>query len=303
METLSLPPPITAQTLFTSAIAHRSSDGFVDSQRKKLRLVSASENEVDDYVLLGGLDHGCVVGMSAGTSGVNGIEEDIGRIVPVSLIVTSVLSRPNVKVMVVDSTGSFPVMALHRTLKERIVKQNERERMRRGGDDKAGYDGDVGDVGAAVEDCLQRVGISRVFNVEGLWEVLREVTEGGQGLGDDERLNDEETELAEKASMIQKSDSHEMGKEAVLPRTSRPFKVPQSTEQKTFEIQDSDAEDSDLELGSSPPRLEAQVNPDKANSKPNQENTSIMELFIVDNMTTLINELFSRAERIAGEWP
>lgn len=102
------------------------------------------------------------------------------------------------------------------------------------------------------------VGVSRVFDIEGLWEVIGEV----RG--------------------ISRIEVEQSGEDDAVP-------VEQNM-QKEVEIADSDDEGSPL-------------TPSAREVAPNEAEDEGIEIIIVDNMTQIINELFSRKEKSEGTSP
>lgn len=209
-----------------------------------------------------------------------------------SLIVTTLLGDSTARVLVVDTLGSFPVVLLERMVRATLREQREREKLARS--PRVKHE-DIALDDEFVERCLARVDISRVFSVEGLWEVLREMKDFP--LDEDEGEVDEQegTDTTDKEAPAEDNDSQAEDDAEML----NPAEV---------EIEDSEADESDLELASSPPWPVSQppdaleVNHGTAGSdKTPEERPSKIELILVDNMTTLINELFSRVERKAGK--
>lgn len=111
-----------------------------------------------------------------------------------------------------------------------------------------------------VQKCLEMVGISRVFDVEGLWEVVGEIRSTAKtSLEVSEPLDDREET--------------------------------QSPREEDVEIADSEDEEDEISTpvqGQNQTEIETQ-----------QEDEGI-EIIIIDNMTQIINELFTRKERSDG---
>lgn len=80
MSDISLPPPISAASLFSSRFSNK-----INQTQGKLRFANLRENELDNYVLAGGLDRGVVIGLSAQTiDGAGwGQEANVGRVVSI----------------------------------------------------------------------------------------------------------------------------------------------------------------------------------------------------------------------------
>ncbi|KAK4250972.1 hypothetical protein C7999DRAFT_38104 [Corynascus novoguineensis] len=112
---------------------------------------------LDEYVLLGGLERGSVVGVSA--EGEDG-EDEVGLLIGLQTAGNLLASRSTARVMVVTT---LPATVLLPKLRRTLVGQLAR--LRSG----------LQNLKAEVQACLERISIARVFDIEGLWEVLREL--------------------------------------------------------------------------------------------------------------------------------
>jgi hypothetical protein len=177
------------------------------------------------------------------------------------------------KAMIIDTTGSFPLSLLARVLKSRITMVQVLSA--RTANQTANYQLTdqstdfyiAGQIDADVQRCLEMVAISRVFDVEGLWEVLGEV---GRDTG----------------------KSHE-GDVAVGSKRLSEGEEKHQDLYKTQEIIDSEEETSPSDEDASPAsitRIEAETSRDHGT-----------EIIIVDNLTHIINELFARKEKGDGK--
>lgn len=137
-----------------------------------------------------------------------------------------------------------------------------------------------------VQKCLERVAISRVFDIEGLWEVIGEV-------GHPVSLASEPVfpgHDAEDGNGIRNGNGHK--KEVTVSKDEIEVVVEKDIADDEPEIQDSE---DDL----TPPV------PPAAGRMDHEEDSSIgvdegTEIIIVDNMTHVINELFARKEKSDG---
>ena len=81
---------------------------------------------------------------------------------------------------IIDTSSSFPISLLAKVIKARIIQANRGPGSRHFKTEKvapAKYGQiDDNDVQEEVQEHLEKVTISRVFDIEGLWEVLGEVT-------------------------------------------------------------------------------------------------------------------------------
>ncbi|RDW80183.1 hypothetical protein BP6252_04821 [Coleophoma cylindrospora] len=193
--------------------------------------------ELDDYVLGGGVDRGVVLGISAGSGSGGSAGEDgtvEGRLISLhllmSILITSVSSRSQITkpvATIIDTTGSFPIQLLVQILSSCLGKDREED----------------------VSKLLELVTISRVFDLEGLWEVL--------------------SELSQKPSSVPPGSENQ-------PETK--------VETGSLEIGDSEDEEDD-DVGENFLKVKEEVVDEG------------VEVIIIDNMTHIINELFSRKEK------
>jgi hypothetical protein len=181
-------------------------------------------------------------------------------------------TKPKSKVSIIDSTGSFPLSLLARVLRSRILaaqetsirttNQTASHQLKGKGDKNEAYL----DVDGGVQRCLEMVAISRVFDIEGLWEVLDEV-------GRDTNHDTEGKEAMPSEEPLEMSKGDHIG-------TQKLQEIADSQDDGIFE------EDS----------LSATPEPTAVASEHHGT-----ELIIVDNMTNIINELFSRKEKGDGK--
>ncbi|KAK3994944.1 hypothetical protein QBC44DRAFT_367140 [Cladorrhinum sp. PSN332] len=122
--------------------------------------------QLDEYILLGGLQSGTVVGLSCE-------DEDLGLLISLQTVSHHLVSSPNSNSNVMIVTCTRPIQTLLPLLRKAIInslialsKQEEDELV-----------SGVVDLQAKVKECLRRIKISRVFDVKGLEEVLCEVEE------------------------------------------------------------------------------------------------------------------------------
>lgn len=211
--------------------------------------------EVDE-LLGGGLERGILVGISA--------EGNERRLISLHLLASILVSHlrspasisPKIisRAIIIDTTGSFPLALLAKVLKARLAAANAKTA--RAGNQTGNFEEveidikNTDDVDADVQKCLEMVAISRVFDIEGLWEVLGEV-------GRDSR--DVENDTVE-------TDQDHM---------------------KPWEILDSEDDLTDDE--------------DMAPAAAKATDEIGTEIIIVDNLTHIINELFTRKEKGDGK--
>ncbi|KAJ8066784.1 hypothetical protein OCU04_004172 [Sclerotinia nivalis] len=251
--------------------------------------------EIDDYVLCAsknesnaGFERGIVVGLSAA----DGDESRASRLISLNLIASVLLrhvdlvnaiqnpqidsrhiSKP--KVVVIDTTGSFNLPLLVKVLRSRLHKMKNEMRsmddtnMNCENSHNSGADTEI-EIQKEVNAMLELVAISRVFDIEGLWEVLSEI-----GRTDDHRSNDEDDQDISKNSPSRKGKFVEKQAEHPL------YKLPD-------EIGDSEEEDIEM----SPPP----VKPSTSNTSTSEAETS-PEILVIDNMHYLISHLFTHSEK------
>lgn len=142
-------------------------------RRDALRPCAIGCRELDESVLLGGgLERGCVVGVSAEEGGA----DDIGLVMGLQTIARLLLlggfggreetkgRRP--RAMIITTMGMGAVVRLLREVLEPQIADMRRE----GGRGEAETDGKE-----VLKEVLERIAISRVFDVPGLWEVFGEL--------------------------------------------------------------------------------------------------------------------------------
>ncbi|KAK4137058.1 hypothetical protein BT67DRAFT_440059, partial [Trichocladium antarcticum] len=110
--------------------------------------------ELDEYVLLGGLERGSVVGVSAE-------EEEMGMLLGLQTVANTLGRNSMARAMVVTT---LPANVLLPKLRMALVRQL----CAAPGDGVRNLQGRVGE-------CLERIAIARVFDIDGLWEVLGEL--------------------------------------------------------------------------------------------------------------------------------
>lgn len=182
------------------------------------------------------------------------------------------------KAVVVDTTGSFPISVLAKTLEVRIQEAREAATTRNvlTGNFGTSFERRTAaaseeEVSAEVQRCLEMVALSRVFDVEGLWEVLSEVGRLAQNTVTTKKQGSKEVVEVMPKDVIRRTN--QFGENVVS--------IP--------EVGDSDEET----LISEPPS----PFPEETHTHNEEEST---EIIIVDNMTHIINELFTRKERGEG---
>ncbi|KAK0628584.1 hypothetical protein B0T17DRAFT_614480 [Bombardia bombarda] len=266
--------PVSASTLLDQEIQRKAA-----LQRRGNLLTGCTE--LDKYVMLGGFDRGTVVGVSAE-------KDEIGLLIGLQtlahLLTTkgtannhSGNSKPSAvqtKAMIITTLS---VAELLPRLREVLVSQ------------VATLQGGLQNVQAQVQSCLERISIARVFDIEGLLEVLGDLDNAGS-------VPNRPSETKPEPSQAVKTEP----KPAPNPRPSK----------KTV-ILDSEHEDDGL---SSPPSscigqelqspLEQPTQPEnptatrplpplESNNNDMIFDTATPDLILISNMTTLLNALFT----------
>ncbi|TGO62050.1 hypothetical protein BOTNAR_0119g00140 [Botryotinia narcissicola] len=254
--------------------------------------------EIDNYVLCAGkgrLDGGFERGIVVGLSAADGEESTSSRVISLNLIASVLLrhidlvnviqnfqsestNRSKPKVVVIDTTGSFNLPLLVKILRTRLLKRRYEMRSRnditinlnngQNTDESTGID-----IQKEVNALLELVAISRVFDIEGLWEVLSEL----ERPDDLFRNNGDDQEMP--ATILSRTSKHVAGKIEPL------HKIPDEI---------CDSEDEDIELTPPPP-----VEPPVLTPIPSSTETS-PEILIIDSMHHLITHLFTHSEKVSA---
>ncbi|THV44814.1 hypothetical protein BGAL_0574g00060, partial [Botrytis galanthina] len=255
--------------------------------------------EIDEYVLCAGKDHsngGFERGIVVGLSAADGDESTGSRVISLNLIASVLLqhidlvnviqnsqsestNKSKPKVVVIDTTGSFNLPLLVRILRSRLSKRRCEMRSRNDitinlNDGQITDESTEIDIQKEVTALLELVAISRVFDIEGLWEVLSEL---GQPK-DLSRNNGDDQEIP-----------------TIIPsRTSEPVEGEAEPLHKIPE-EICDSEEEDIEL--TPPPPAPPVKP--PTPIPSSTETS-SEILIIDSMHHLISHLFTHSEKISA---
>ncbi|KAK0112968.1 hypothetical protein ONS95_014682 [Cadophora gregata] len=254
------------------------------------RRLSTGCKELDDVLGGGGIERGIVLGISAPVEGRE------GRLLSLHLLASALLvhlsgpsttkSRsPRTKVTIIDTTGSFPLALLASVLRARFLEayslatQNavntgnyavREPKTSENGTRMDMSEKESANIDEQVQKCLEMVAISRVFDIEGLWEVIGEV---------DRVVSLSSPEV----------DGQNQNAKAALDVT---HEVDAAVEQ---EIRDDAPEILDSEEDSTPP---CDIPPSVSKEKDQHDREDEgMEVIVVDNMTHIINELFARKEK------
>ncbi|KAM0274868.1 hypothetical protein ACHAQH_007793 [Verticillium albo-atrum] len=137
--------PVSASVL--AARERRRRDGL----RRRGAMVTGCR-EFDEVILLGGLERGSVVGMSAE-------EEDFGMQLAFQAVARSLADGGERAMILTTLTAGAVLPGLRDAIRARLAQ--------------VGREGE--ELKGAVRECLRRVSVATVFDVEGVWEVLGEV--------------------------------------------------------------------------------------------------------------------------------
>jgi hypothetical protein len=291
-EPLPFRPPVPASTILSQLLALQTSP----SRHPVSSKLTTGLAEIDSHVLRGGIPRGCVVGISSGVGAADAEEAvfleglSAGRLVALHLLVRSLLERPGSRAAIVDSTGGFPLRVLARVVRWQV------ERRGRGLDVGEGEGG----VEERVNGVLERVSITRVFDVEGLWEVLGELRSGTEQTGATTEPEDVVQTSGKDVRPLPSSDASKdiFGNERDERRAGNMI----------VEIMDSEEEDDDDDL-SSPISAGRQISSPKLSSRPHEKSDArssnppssreppTTEIILIDTLTSLITTLFANTER------
>lgn len=220
---------------------------------------------------------------------------------------TALLSNPHAKASIIDTTGSFSLSFLARIIRQRTASHL-------GQNNQAGeWLEKRPELDQKVEEILGRVAISRVFDIEGVWEVLSEISADCQPPISSRHASNPATKEVAQSELV---SSPKIGVSGCTTTTGpvpdevesekEPEIVDSETEEDYFEFDDRPEEVDDLApdttnvLHSTSISLAHEVGPNLKEKPP--ESMGRTEIVIIDNMTTPINELFSRRERNFGKF-
>ncbi|KAI7779593.1 hypothetical protein LA080_000705 [Diaporthe eres] len=305
--------PVSGATLFEQETRRR------DALARRGRCLTGC-SELDDQVLLGGFERGCVVGVSAE-------EEDVGLLIGLQTVARLFVASlgtgdgpaPRATVITTLSAGTL-LPILRDSFKAQLMAQGQ----------------DSGTGNEPLKRFLERVSISRIFDVSGLWEALGELDNlashnearqeppSSQQVVDEDRLPgprissadgkiEEREENPTELSSSPLSDPpsslpDEMEFEEAVPRKPAPAE--------RTEIADSEDEDDFLSLLSPPkvssePDTPAQAVPEEDSSKekeasvdqPGVDETRKQtdprhpDIVLITHMSTLLSSLFRQREK------
>ncbi|TGO34482.1 hypothetical protein BHYA_0195g00130 [Botrytis hyacinthi] len=288
--------PITADQLLE--LEERQRALFIEKDNGSARIKTGCQ-EIDEYVLCAGKDHsngGFERGIVVGLSAADGDESTGSRVISLNLIASVLLqhidlvnviqnsqsestNKTKPKVVVIDTTGSFNLPLLVKILRSRLLKRRYETRSRNDitmnhNDGQNTDESTEIDIQKEVNALLELVAISRVFDIEGLWEVLSELGRPN----DRPRNNGGDQEMST----------------TIPSRSSKPVEAEAEPSHKIpDEICDSEEEDIELTPPPPPPPVKPPA------PTPSLTETS-PEILIIDSMHHLISHLFTHSEKISA---
>ncbi len=242
------PPP---SQIFLAAVEAEAPKSFIPITAASIlkQLQKATEDHpplttglssLDDNVLLGGIPRQSVIGIasSPGTG-----QSSLSRILALQLITKLLAEDGDAKAMVLDTTGCFGLQALLDLAKGAAVEECRRVYQETG----RGFNDRLVETGAM--DVLERVGITKVFDVEGVWDVVGEMRAGVIGepedsITDGKTYHDEDpaAEVGEDFRVLSIDDDQERRQRAPREDTLPIAATPPSPELKSSRFAETPAE-------------------------------------------------------------
>ncbi len=163
------------------------------------------------------------------------------------------------------------------------------------------------DVDETAEDVLRRVAISRVFDIEGLWEVLSEISRDSYSSEQAEDVKESVKKMADRnePTPLRTEDGVQMHAETGDEELDNEAEVEKQAEIGDSEAEDDEELDLDLEAEMVDRLTENQTTVSRTQEVSHDPTAKSTEkggtdIIIIDNMTTPINDLFSLREKSAG---
>ncbi|KAH8762047.1 hypothetical protein F5883DRAFT_122518 [Diaporthe sp. PMI_573] len=293
--------PVSGATLFEQETRRR------DALAQRGRCFTGCR-ELDDQVLLGGFERGCVVGISAE-------EEDVGLLIGLQTVArlfvaslrTGQGTAPRATIITTLSAGTL-LPILRDTFKAQIVSQGQ----------------DPGKGSELLKRFLETISISRVFDVSGLWEALEELNnlsssdEPPQEPPSSQQAVEEEHIAAFRAASTDHGDRQGEASTTELsssPLSDPPSSLPDEMELveaesrkpapgERTEIADSEGEGdslSPLSQPKAPPERDtaALIVPEENNSKDTKKQAGSRQpdIILITHMSTVLSSLFRLREK------
>ncbi|OTA61435.1 hypothetical protein K449DRAFT_434502 [Hypoxylon sp. EC38] len=293
--------PASGATLFELEAARR--------ERLKLRgRLKVGCDEIDGKALLGGFERGEVVGVSAE-------EAEFGLLVGLQTVAHAMVFSTIRRAAIITT---LPATAILPTLRD-VIRTQVQARLGPTANHR------LEEVNAEVRRCLELISVSRVFDVEGLWEVLSEletppssappaaIVDAGRRNEDGIPIRNEEAPLemtgtpGRSTKRPAEGEDQEAAKSTILPSLRASPII------KRTEVRDSDEdEDEELSLSSSlsPPPQSPQVplpsSPPSAPAAPTtismsvstgeqEDKPHIPDLILITHFSSLLTNLFTRS--------
>ncbi|KAG5977224.1 hypothetical protein E4U56_000189 [Claviceps arundinis] len=207
--------------------------------------------DLDSHVLRGGgFERGCVVGVSAE-------EEGVGMALGLQVLSRELLDRPDSRALIITPRPAAEVL---RSLRESLVAQQRQQQQQTGG-------------GCSLGHCLERVMLSCVFDMDGLWEVL--------------------SDLSDAEADAEPDDSHKEGQRHEMQRQTQ-------TKGKGKEIQDSQDEEETLSTPLDDTATTNNNNNDTTNTTTTITTNTTPSFILITHFSTLLSGLFAQRERQAA---
>lgn len=286
----------------------------------KYSRLQTGASDIDEYLLQGGIQRGCIVGLSSNGDGGQGSRVgrsgymsagdvagglNAGRLVTVHILAKELIDRSSSHASIIDATGSFPLSLLAEVIRWHVVKGS-----RIGPKKGLGFETEKS-IDSKVTGILERVSITRVFDIQGLWEVLGEVNHIAKQTAAANGPEKVAATVAKESNTsyrepraLEKAEDDEQG-HGESARTVTP-------EIMDSEEEDDDDDDDNLDAHRTPEQqIQSPLIISNANTSSHKasdiyapakvfERQLTTELVLVDNMTTLINDLFARTEKMAA---
>ncbi|KAI0013789.1 hypothetical protein F4779DRAFT_293345 [Xylariaceae sp. FL0662B] len=296
------PPPPQASSHFTlEPVSGATLYELEVARRERLRqrgFLKTGCREIDESVLLGGFERGTVVGVSAE-------EVDFGLLVGLQTVAHAIVFDSTA-----TSPSSGPRAAIVTTLAATAILPMLRDITRSQVQAKLGSTHQ--DIDAQVRCCLERISISRVFDIEGLWEVISELETPPSPTPDSQILRAEQPSSAEEPP---ESSQKSPPPQSPSPPASPPARLPPL--RMRTEVLDSEDEGFSSSSPSPPPPLSPQAPPHPPPSSPPQaqpaqifptsrstekeetglRSSHIPDIILITHFSTLLTALFTRRDK------
>lgn len=242
---------------------------------------------------------------------------DISSQLSLNLLTTVLLSSPTASASIIDTTGTFPVSLLADILSYRLASETTQHRAKNRG--KIQEEGEKAPtLDSKVGELLARVAISRVFDIEGVWEVVGEVARGcelayarrTEAVG--EEVEVEHLDVNEGEDVRNDQENSDERQVEVQPAAEPIMEIGDSEEEEEENVVnvDVDLDAREISLSTAPIAQQertSDVSGETDAGADREINVGLgggevgTEVVILDNMTAVVSELFSRMEKQAGK--